>query len=122
MSRHRDCWPPQSLAVAKIMAVALERTFLAYLHTSLGVSAMGTLVIQLFRLEYASDPDPVFGFYIVSKPVAAMLILGSVIVVSMGGYRYLRQQKALLRGKIWAGGVEVTAVGGVISLVGGLNS
>ena len=107
----------QVLAAADTTGLALERTFLAYLHTSLNLAAIGTLVIQLFRLEYATDPDPIFGFYIISKPVAAMLIVGSTIISGLGGYRFIRQQKAMLHGKILAGGVEVTAVGGIISLV-----
>jgi uncharacterized membrane protein YidH (DUF202 family) len=90
--------------------VALERTFLGYIRTSLALSMMGVVIAQLFRLQHTFAPDQKFGFYVVGIPLAACFIIAAVIVVLLGAFRFWRQQSAMVRGKILAGGWEINVI------------
>jgi uncharacterized membrane protein YidH (DUF202 family) len=93
--------------------LALERTFLGYLRTSLALSMTGVIIAQLFRLQRARSPSPAFGFFVSGEPLAACFIVSSIVVVLLGAFRFWRQQGAMVRGKVWAGGWEILAVMGV---------
>ncbi|CAN9344640.1 unnamed protein product [Alternaria alternata] len=90
--------------------LALERTFLGYLRTSLILVMTGVLTAQLFHLQHSATPNPHFGFYKVGKPLAATLICMAIVVVLVGAIRFWRLQRALVRGKAMAGGWEVGLV------------
>jgi uncharacterized membrane protein YidH (DUF202 family) len=92
------------------MGLALERTFLGYLRTSLILVMTGILIAQLFHLQHSSTPNPHFGFYKVGKPLAATFICMAIVVVLLGAVRFWRLQRALVRGKAIAGGWEVGLV------------
>lgn len=98
--------------------LALERTFLAYLRTSLGLAVMGVTIDQLFRLKHSATPDEVLGFFVVGEPLAAIFIGGGLLILLFGAWRFWRQQNALARGKIHASGWEVRGVGGIVATVG----
>ncbi|PGH30563.1 hypothetical protein GX50_06696, partial [[Emmonsia] crescens] len=49
---------------------ALERTYLAYIRTSLAFAFQGVLIAQLFSLQNRQKPDTAFGFYAVGRPLA----------------------------------------------------
>ena len=89
---------------------ALERTFLGYLRTGLAFSILGIVIAQLFRLEHTEVPQP-FGFFILGIPLACICIGAAVVITLLGAYRFWRQQNAMVRGKVHAGGWELTAVG-----------
>lgn len=96
---------------SRILFVANERTFLGYLRTSLAFSMTAVIIAQLFKLQHAEAPDKIFGYYVLGTPLACVCIVAAVIVSILGSYRFWRQQNAMLRGKVHAGGWEVNAVG-----------
>ncbi len=100
------------------LLTALERTFLGYLKTSLSLSFLGVIIAQLFRLEHTINPDPIISFYAAGVPLASVCNAAALVVSLLGAYRFWRQQNALTRGKIQAGGWDLLAVGILITLVG----
>lgn len=89
--------------------VANERTFLGYLRTSVILSMMGIFIAQLCRLSHSPSPDPVFGYFVVSKPLSAIFQGSALGTVLFGAFRYWRHQNAMLRGKACVGGWEMLA-------------
>lgn len=100
-----------------VFLVANERTFLGYLRTSLALSMTAVIIAQLFKLQHAEHPDKTFGFYILGTPLACVCIVAAIIIALLGSYRFWRQQNAMLRGKVHAGGWEVNAVGLTVFMV-----
>ena len=97
--------------------VALERTFLGSLRTSLALSFLAVLIAQLFRLQHTSTPDMTIGYFILGIPLASVCVVAAIVVLLLGAYRFWRQQNAILRGKVYAGGWEMNAIGLTIFLV-----
>jgi len=97
--------------------LALERTFLGYLRTSVALSMVGVIVAQLFRLNTQPLPDNRIGYYRVSIPLATAFILSAIAVTALGAVRFWRQQAAMTRGKVHAGGWEVLLIMGISILV-----
>ena len=93
--------------------LALERTFLGYLRTSLALSMLGVIIAQLFRLQKSPNHSDTFGYYVSGIPLAACFISASIVIVLIGAVRFWRQQNAMTRGKVWAGGWEVLVTMGV---------
>ncbi|EGP87391.1 uncharacterized protein MYCGRDRAFT_93582 [Zymoseptoria tritici IPO323] len=87
------------------------RDHLGYLRTSLALSIMGIIIAQFWRLQHAPNPNPVFGYFIVSVPLAAILQVAALCTALLGGIRFWRQQTAMARGKVWAGGWETMVIG-----------
>jgi uncharacterized membrane protein YidH (DUF202 family) len=96
---------------------ALERTFLGYLRTSLVLSMIGVTVAQLFRLQHSANPNPVFGFYVLGKPLACICQGCAICFLLLGAYRSWRLQNAIVRGKTIAGGFEVFLTGSGVLMV-----
>lgn len=78
---------------------------------------VSVIIAQLFRLEHAQNPNRVFGYLALGIPLACVCIGAAVVVLLLGAYRFWRQQNAILRGKVHAGGWEVNAIGLTIALV-----
>ncbi|KAM3420350.1 hypothetical protein BST61_g3631 [Cercospora zeina] len=92
--------------------LANERTFLGYLRTSVSLSMMGIVVAQLWRWQHAPHPDPTFGYFVLSIPVALVFQFAAMIVIIMGAVRYWRQQEAMaVYGKVVSGGWELGIIG-----------
>ncbi|KAK2880017.1 hypothetical protein FQN49_000652 [Arthroderma sp. PD_2] len=89
---------------------ALERTYLAYIRTSLTFAILGVLIAQLFSLNHAVVHNPHFGFHRVGKPLACVCHAIAILVALAGAYRFWRQQHALARGKVYAGGRELNFI------------
>lgn len=89
---------------------ALERTFMGYLRTSLALSMTGVTIAQLFRLQHSYNPEKDFGFFVTGTPLAACFIIAAIIVLSLGAIRFWRQQSAIVRGKVIAGGWEINVI------------
>lgn len=70
----------------------------------------GILIAQLFRLQHTSAPNLTFGFFVVGVPLAAIFIFAAIVIVCIGAFRFWRQQSAMVRGKVWAGGWEVNVI------------
>ena len=96
---------------------ALERTFLGYLRTSTALTIVAVIIAQLFRLQHTEQPNKTIGFFVLGIPLSAVCIGGSILVIALGAYRFWRQQNAMLRVKMHAGGWDINAVGGVVLVV-----
>ncbi|KAG5216926.1 DUF202 domain-containing protein [Trichophyton interdigitale] len=96
---------------------ALERTYLAYMRTSLTFAMVGVLIAQLFSLNHAVVHNADFGFHRVGKPLACVCHLLAILVAVAGAYRFWRQQHALARGRVHTGGREVNFIGLVSAAV-----
>jgi uncharacterized membrane protein YidH (DUF202 family) len=97
--------------------VANERTYLGYLRTSVALSILGVLVAQLYRLQHAPNPSPTFGYFILSKPIAAIFQCSAILLSLLGTVRFYRQQHAMSVGKVHAGGWEILIIVIWLSLV-----
>ncbi|TVY59531.1 hypothetical protein LCER1_G000114 [Lachnellula cervina] len=90
--------------------LALERTFLGYLRTSLALSMMGITVAQLFRLQHNPIPDVHFGFFVLGKPLSCICQGAAIYTLIIGCFRTWRSQNAIVRGKAISGGFEIVAL------------
>lgn len=77
----------------------------------------GVLIAQLFRLQRPTTPQNRLRFHEVGIPLAVACHGVAVIVALIGAYRFWRQQSAISRGKVHAGGWELNGVGIFIGLV-----
>ncbi|KAL5121319.1 hypothetical protein ACEQ8H_000787 [Pleosporales sp. CAS-2024a] len=93
--------------------LALERTFLGYLRTSLILVATGVLTTQLYRLQHVARPNNHLGFYIIGRPLSIMFIGMGIFVVVVGAARFWKLQQALVKGKAHSGGWEVLSIMGL---------
>lgn len=73
----------------------------------------GVVTAQLFRLQHAAAPNPRIGFFVLGVPLAAAFIALGMLVLMVGALRFWRQQKALVRGMVWAGGWEIVGIMGL---------
>lgn len=71
----------------------------------------GVLIAQLFRLQRSKSTEDRLGFYQVGIPLSVACHCVAVLVALIGAYRFWRQQSAIARGKIHAGGWELNSVG-----------
>jgi len=83
-----------------------ERTFLAWLRTSLSFASIGVAVTQLFRLNTAITPPgtppssaPAAHLRQVGKPLGATFIAIAILVLFVGFHRYFEAQHYVIRGK-----------------------
>ena len=83
----------------------------------MALTMIGVFIAQFFRLQHAEQPNMVFGYYVLGIPLAVICIGGSMVILALGVYRFWRQQNAMLRGKVHAGGWETSAVGLLILVV-----
>jgi hypothetical protein len=69
----------------------------------------GIMIAQLFRLQTAQSTR--FDFYTVGIPLSVAFQSCAVLVAVMGAYRFWRQQNAIARGTVFAGGWEINCIG-----------
>ncbi|ETS87999.1 hypothetical protein PFICI_01827 [Pestalotiopsis fici W106-1] len=83
--------------------LALERTFLAWLRTSLAFASIGIAVTQLFRLNTSLSNAPDDGsFHTIrqlGKPLGAAFLAISILVLFLGYQRYVQSQQWVMKGK-----------------------
>ncbi|MDI1488482.1 MAG: hypothetical protein OHK93_007757 [Ramalina farinacea] len=88
--------------------LALERTFLAWLRTSLAFASIGVAITQLFRLNTSiekhegnipDNPPGAAHLRQVGKPLGATFLGISILVLLVGGRRYFESQYWIIRGK-----------------------
>lgn len=89
--------------------LALERTFLSYVRTSIALVSFGVIVTQLFMLPKL---NPTIGVAMGCVSEAA-----GMVIVLVGCVRYFRQQKLLVRGKMVAAGWDLMAI---LAILGGV--
>lgn len=97
--------------------LAVERTFLSYLRTSLAFSMIGISIAQLFRLQVSPNPSPTFGFYVLGKPLACIMQACAILILLAGAFRTWRSQNAIVRGKAISGGFEMVTIAVCVFLV-----
>ncbi|KAK1636770.1 hypothetical protein BDP81DRAFT_471755 [Colletotrichum phormii] len=84
--------------------LALERTFLAWLRTSLAFASIGIAVTQLFRLNSSlstpgtDDPNS-HTLRQLGKPLGATFLGISILILFLGYQRYFRAQQWVMKGK-----------------------
>jgi uncharacterized membrane protein YidH (DUF202 family) len=88
-------------------ATANERTYLSYFRTSMAFSMTGVVIAQFFRLAQSPTPSPVLSFYAIGTPLACVFQVAGLVIALLGGHRFWRQQMAMAKGKVWAGGWEI---------------
>ncbi|PYI13439.1 hypothetical protein BO99DRAFT_407510 [Aspergillus violaceofuscus CBS 115571] len=96
---------------------ALERTFLAYIRTSVMVAMQGVLIAQLFRLQHMASPDLALGFYEVGVPLSVTCYGAAIVIAALGAYRFWKQQNMVALGTVYAGGWELNLIGILIGLI-----
>ncbi|KAG7009914.1 hypothetical protein G7Y79_00001g001860 [Physcia stellaris] len=88
--------------------LALERTFLAWLRTSLAFASIGIAITQLFRLNTTisrreglkpADPSDNYHLRQLGKPLGATFLGIAILVLAIGGRRYFESQYWIIRGK-----------------------
>ncbi|KAL6715675.1 hypothetical protein ACLMJK_006636 [Lecanora helva] len=88
--------------------LALERTFLAWLRTSLAFASIGIAITQLFRLNTTisereglepHNPPNTYHLRQVGKPLGATFLGIAILVLLVGGRRYFESQYWIIRGK-----------------------
>ncbi|ROT35267.1 hypothetical protein SODALDRAFT_337327 [Sodiomyces alkalinus F11] len=84
--------------------LALERTFLAWLRTSLAFASIGIAITQLFRLNTSlgghADHDPT-GTTLrrLGQPLGATFLGISIVILFLGYHRYFHAQRWIIAGK-----------------------
>ena len=93
-------------------AAALERTYLAWMRTSIKFAHFGVLVAQLFRLPHALLPSSplVSEFYRLGKPLGLGSIAIAIVVILVGGFRCWQQQQYMISGRIRSCGWELWVI------------
>ncbi|KAF2132511.1 hypothetical protein P153DRAFT_393489 [Dothidotthia symphoricarpi CBS 119687] len=97
--------------------LALERTFLGYLRTSLVLVMTGVTTTQLYRLQHTANTDSDIGFYVIGLPLNMVFIGMAIVVILIGAFRFWKLQLAMSRGKTYSGGWEVMTIMGLIMLI-----
>ncbi|KAK3341560.1 hypothetical protein B0T25DRAFT_510752 [Lasiosphaeria hispida] len=81
--------------------LALERTFLAWLRTSLAFASIGIAITQLFRLNtsLAEEGKQADSLRHLGKPLGATFLSISILILFLGYKRYLTTQYWVIKGK-----------------------
>jgi uncharacterized membrane protein YidH (DUF202 family) len=112
-----------------MLIYVIERTFLAWLRTSLSFASIGIAITQLFRLntslsnthnKHRASTDPTFDSILspqarlrhLGKPLGATFIGISIVMLFIGFHRYFEAQHYVIRGKFPAsrGSIVVVSV------------
>ncbi|KAI9369662.1 hypothetical protein BJX61DRAFT_549445 [Aspergillus egyptiacus] len=89
---------------------ALERTFLAYIRTSVILAMQGVLIAQLFRLQSPASSGGL-GYHEVGVPLSMTCHAAAIVIALLGAHRFWRQQHAVALGTVYAGGWEMNCIG-----------
>jgi uncharacterized membrane protein YidH (DUF202 family) len=108
--------PSIDKGILELMVGETERTFLAWLRTSLAFASIGIAITQLFRLNIASqssnqDTDPYVHLRQLGKPLGATFLGISIVVLGVGFHRYFESQHWIIRGKFPASRGSVALIG-----------
>ena len=81
------------------------------MRTSLAFAVLGTVIAQFFRLQSSPTPHAKLGLFALGIPLACVCHGTALLYALLGAYRFWRQQTAIARGKVWAGGFELKIIG-----------
>ncbi|KAI9700845.1 MAG: hypothetical protein M1836_002214 [Candelina mexicana] len=93
--------------------LALERTFLAYLRTSNAIILFAVALAQLYILRD--------GAFVLGKVMSSITVGVGIFVALLGGAHFMRQQQALVRGKVVSEGEILLSVFVLVGTVSGLD-
>ncbi|EPE04856.1 hypothetical protein F503_000010 [Ophiostoma piceae UAMH 11346] len=85
--------------------LALERTFLAWLRTSLAFASIGIAVTQLFRLNTSASSgnneteEKLSRLRHIGRPLGSTFLGISVLILFLGYHRFYQSQQWILKGK-----------------------
>ncbi len=117
----RDLWLKKVSVLVEPQAcrdhLANERTFLAWLRTSLALSMMGIFTTQLFILQAGRLPYMNVSFFVLGVPLGSLCQAAALMNILIGAYRFWRLQSAMVNGRACAGGWELMLIGGLLALV-----
>lgn len=89
-----------------ILICVAERTFLAWLRTSLSFASIGVAITQLFRLntslsdaEDSSSNASVHKLRHLGKPLGGVFLGISILILFLGYHRYFQAQQWIIKGK-----------------------
>ncbi len=120
----RDVWLKEVSVLVEPRAcrdhLANERTFLAWLRTSLALSMMGIFTTQLFILQVTRLPHMNVSFFVLGVPLGSLCQVAALMNIIIGAYRFWRLQSAMVNGRACAGGWELLLIGGLMVLVSAL--
>lgn len=97
--------------------LANERTFLAWLRTSVMLSMIGIFTTQLFILQSRHLPHMNLSFFVLGVPLGSLCQAAALVNMVVGACRFWRHQRAMGKGQACAGGWELVLIGSVITLV-----
>jgi hypothetical protein len=78
---------------------------------------LGVLIAQLYRLQHSPSPGVIFGYYVLSLPLSILFQCAAILVLGLGCIRFYRQQAAMARGKVHAGGWDLYTLMGSAFMV-----
>lgn len=81
------------------------------------IAMQGVLVAQLFRLQRPSVQVDRMSFHEIGIPLSVACHFVAVAIALIGSFRFWRQQNAIARGKVHAGGWELNLVGILLFIV-----
>ncbi|KAJ7600751.1 hypothetical protein C8J56DRAFT_911184 [Mycena floridula] len=92
--------------------LSVERTYLAYLRTSLAIASAGVALVQLFAIASVSNAQQEH----FARPLGAITVLIGLIVL-YGTIRYFTVQSALVNGQFPVARVSMAIIGVALSLL-----
>ncbi|KAF8148193.1 hypothetical protein B0H34DRAFT_778410 [Crassisporium funariophilum] len=105
--------------------LASERTFLAYVRTSLALASMGVALVQLFTIAELTSkstgvplPDTSKRLQKFARPLGIVAVMFAFIVLMIGVYRFFRVQHALPEKKFPTARFSIVFISFVL---GGIN-
>ena len=104
-----------------LYSIALERTFLGHLRTSVALATLSILISQLYTLSLGAEdrnaPDQV-ALRKIGKPLSCLIMVWAIITTIAGAYRFMRMQDALVKEvAVIEGGWELHVEGVGVSVV-----
>lgn len=69
---------------------------------------LGVVIAQLMRLQSSPSPDPILGFFVLSRPLSCTCHIIALLTASLGCYRFFQWQSAMDRGQATSGGFAIT--------------
>ncbi|KAI3657935.1 hypothetical protein MP638_000247 [Amoeboaphelidium occidentale] len=96
--------------------LANERTYLAYLRTSLSILTVGVASVQLFRLA-PKDNSAGVATVDLARAVGGTLIVLSILFILLGATRYYYTQGLMIKGLFPASRLGISVLSGLLILV-----
>lgn len=78
---------------------------------------LGALTTQILTLQGTHPPVAQLNLFVLGVPLGTMCHAAALISILIGGLRFVRNQRAIVAGRICAGGWEFLVMGGLIGLV-----